>query len=336
MKKFIYLILISVFVSCGDSKGPDVSHIEVNLPIERFEESFFTIDTNHIPAGLQSVAQKHPDFYIDFMKELLGVSGEINDTTTLFVTKEFLRGYLPIFDSLRPKFRDLEWLKNDLEDGYRHVKYYFPSYKSGKAITFIGPFDMPGTALTSTGLAIGLHQYAGRNFSVYQSAVGQQLFPNYISRRFEPEYITANCMKAVVLDMFPDRSTGKGLIEQMIEKGKQWWLLDKFLPEMHDSLKTGYTANQVEFCKRNEGLIWQTIITNEKDLYTIEPVSIQTYIGEAPFTQNMGENSPGNIGPWVGWQIVKKFESRNLDLDFGTIMSTEPRKILDEARYKPK
>ena len=34
----------------------------------------------------------------------------------------------------------------------------------------------------------------------------------------------------IVDDLFPDQSNGKPLIEQMVEKGKQWYLLDKFLP----------------------------------------------------------------------------------------------------------
>ena len=47
-------------------------------------------------------------------------------------------------------------------------------------------------------------------------------------------------MKAVVQDIFPDQSGGKPLIEQMMEKGKQWWLLDKFLPAY-----TGFNKNRL-------------------------------------------------------------------------------------------
>ena len=53
------------------------------------------------------------------------------------------------------------------------------------------------------------------------------MYPAYISRRFDAVYIPANCIKAVIDDIFPDKSTGKPMIDQMIEKGKQWWLLDK-------------------------------------------------------------------------------------------------------------
>ena len=122
----------------------------------------------------------------------------------------------------------------------------------------------------------------------------------------------------------------------MIEKGKQWWLLDKFLPSTPDSVKTGYKANQLKWCNEYEGLIWNNIITSEKDIYTNDPAAIQNYIGEAPFTQTMPGASPGNIGQWVGWQIVKKFAEKNTSMTINEVMKTEARKILEEAKYKPK
>lgn len=143
-------------------------------------------------------------------------------------------------------------------------------------------------------------------------------------------------MKAVVLDLFPDQSAGKPLIEQMVEKGKQWWLLSKLLPHIPDSIKTGYTALQLKWCRENEGLIWSDIVRNE-DLNSLNPTVIQTYIGEGPFTQGFSqEYSPGNLGQWLGWQMVKKFVSKNPDMKPEEVMNTPARKILDEAKYKPK
>ena len=127
-----------------------------------------------------------------------------------------------------------------------------------------------------------------------------------------------------------------GLIEQMIEKGKQWWLLDKFLPFASDSIKTGYTNDQLKWCDANEGLIWNDIITTEKDIYTKDPLVLQNYIGEAPFTQSMSPASPGNMGQWVGWQIVKKFADKNSSLSVMDVLKTDAKKILEEAKYKPK
>ena len=50
----------------------------------------------------------------------------------------------------------------------------------------------------------------------------------------------------------------------------------------------------------------------------------------------MGENSPGNIGQWIGWQIVKAYVEKNTSLKPEEVMRTDAKKIFDEARYKPK
>lgn len=339
MKKscLLLFLLLSFFVACKKKKGiPDVSHIKVDVSIERFDQDFFRIDTNNMLTSLQQLSQKHPGFYDDFMQEILGVNGTNTDPNTILVTKEFLKGYSSIYDSLQLKYKNTDWLKKELQKAFQFVKYYFPGYKAGKAILFVGPFDAPGVATTANGLAIGLQQFAGKEFSVYQAPEMQELFPLYISRRFSKEYITANCIKAVALEIFPDKSADKPLVEQMIEKGKQWWLLDKLLPATPDSVKTGYTKQQLDWCKENEGLIWSEIVRNE-DLNSLNPIVIQTYIGEGPFTQGFSpEYSPGNIGPWIGWQIVKKFVSKNTGMKPEEVMNTEARKILETAKYKPR
>ena len=339
MKKTILVLLLTIFLfACHNDKKniPDVSNIKVAIAIERFDQSFFSIDTNNIAAGLQKVQRLHPDFYDDFMQQILGINGNDSSLTTLLVTKEFLRGYLSIYDSLQLLYKNTDQLQKELTKAFQFVIYYYPKYKPGNIITFVGPFDAPGVASTNTGLAIGLQQYAGKDFSVYQSGQGQELFPLYISRRFAPQYITANCMKAVVQDLFPDQSGSKTLVEQMIEKGKQWYLLDKFLPTTADSIKTGYTQQQLNWCNENEGLIWTYIIKNE-DLNSLNPVTIQTYIGEGPFTQGFSQElSPGNMGQWIGWQIVKKYVSKNPYMTPEEVMKMDAGKILEEAKYKPK
>jgi hypothetical protein len=334
---WLYIILLIALVSCNNRKGvPNVSRIKVEIPVVRFDQDFFSTDTNNITAGLLRVSEKHRGFYGDFMREILGVSPDPADPNTVSITRQFISGYASIYDSIRITYRNTSWLSGELENAFKYVKYYFPTYKTGKAILFFGPFDAPGVVTINEGLAIGLQQFAGKDFSVYKSEEAQQLFPLYISRRFSPEFITANSMKAVVLELFPDQSNGKALIEQMVEKGKQWWLLDKFLPRTHDSLKTGFTGQQLKWCKENEGLIWAYIVKNE-DLNSINPTVIQTYIGESPFTQGLSqEYSPGNIGQWLGWQIVKKYASKNPSIKPGDLMKTDARKIIEEAKYKPR
>ena len=337
MKKITCGLLVAfVFWSCSNkSNGPDVSGIKVDIKLERFEKSFFAIDTNNIAKGLTKTHGEFPDFYPDFMRNILGVSGYPADTTTLSVTKNIVRSYSSFAAELEKKFNNTTSLENELKHDFQFVRYYFPDYKIPVLVTYVGPLDAPGVALTRNRIAIGLQQYAGKDFPGYQANEVQQMYPAYISRRFDAVYIPANCIKAVIDDIFPDKSTGKPMIEQMIEKGKQWWLLDKLMPATADSLKTGYTQKQLKWCRDNEGLIWNYFVTNE-NLEVIEPDMVQNYIGESPTTQGMPQSSPGNIGQWVGWQIVNKFAGENSSLNPTEIMNTPARKILTEAKYKPK
>ena len=141
-------------------------------------------------------------------------------------------------------------------------------------------------------------------------------------------------MKAISEDLFPDESGNKPLIDQMVEKGKYWWLVSQFLPEAEDTLITGYTQKQSAWCKSNEGTVWSFFL--QSDLYSIDPDIVKNYIGDAPNTQGMPDASPGNIGAWVGWQIVKKYAAEHSELTPEQIMRIDARKIFQDTKYKPK
>ena len=346
MKKISIVLFISVlFISCNDNKKdvPDVSGIKADVVVQRFDEDFFKIDTLKTDQALSGLQVKYPDFAPLFLQQILGVSNNEG-------LKTYYRLYKPVFDSAQKVYGNFDGIKKQIEQAMKYVKYYFPSYKTpARIITVIGPMNsMQDFAVMGNGdyvpdflgpdyVGISLQFYLGRNFSWY----GAEYFlnnvaPAFRSRRFSKEYIIGDVMKLITEDIFPDKSKGKPLIEQMIEKGKQWWMMDKFLPDTPDSIKTGYTKQQLDWCKQNEGLIWSWIVKNE-DLYSITPSTIQVYIGEAPFTQGFSQElSPGNIGPWIGWQIIKKFAANNPDMKPEEIMQSSPKKILEESKYKPK
>ncbi|MDH7464476.1 hypothetical protein QEG73_24480 [Chitinophagaceae bacterium 26-R-25] len=335
MKKLIYASLALFLFSCGNT-GPDVSKVPVDIQIDRFEQVFFKIDSNNAIPGLIGIEKQFPRFANDFTENILG-AGPISDTnkTLQVAAKHFISSYTSVNDFLQKQFSDVSWLKPELKDAFQHVEYYFPKYRTPRIITFVGPFDAPGVALTPSGLAIGLQAYAGKDYPFYLSDQGQEIFPTYISRRFEKKYITVNCMKGVVEDLFPDQSGRLSLIEQMVEKGKRWYLLDKFVPKADDSLKTGYTKRQLDWAKTNEGNVWNYML-QQTDIFTTDPSFIQLYIGEGPSTQGFPENSPGNIGQWIGWQIVKAYADKNSSLTPQQVMQTSAKAIFEGSKYKPK
>jgi hypothetical protein len=335
------LLLISVALllisSCKQRpQAPAVDHIPMELRFNRFDQTFFALDTQQLEKGLTQLEKESPGFYYDFMNYILGTTGNPSDTNTQRATAMFLQQYRSVYDSLQPSFENIDPLKKEIKKAHQYLKHYFPAFKPGPIWFYIGPFDAPGVAVLQQGVAIGLQQYAGSNFFAYQSPDIQSLYPSYISRRFESAYIVPTLVKAITEDLFPDQSSGKPLIEQMIEKGKYWYLSQLILPTTADSLITGFTTAQLDWCTENEGLIWTHLIRSA-ELQTLNPVLIQNYLGEAPFTQGLSqEYSPGNIGQWIGWRIVEAYVKKNAAITPVELMQTPATEILEKAKYKPR
>ena len=341
---FLALVLCGL-LACGDSKTPDVSDIKVTLNEERFDKDFFAIDTNQLMPSLQKLSKQYPHFMTDYFQNILGLppfAGEGDQATQLL--KQFYRDYLPIRAAVEKTFRSTTQYETEVKKGLQYTKYYFPEYKTPeKLIFYIGPMDALyqaslgsyGDAITPAGLAVGLQLHLGSNHEFYTNDLGRQLYPAYISRRFTPDYISVNCMKNVIDDIYPEKIAGKTLIEQMVEKGKRLYVLDKLMPNTPDTLKIGYTQKQLEGCFSNEGRIWNFFLINSL-LLNNDPSYTKNFMGEAPHTQELGQGSPGYIGLFVGWQIVKKYMEKHGDLKLPDLLKTPAMNIYQESKYKPK
>lgn len=347
-KIFIFVFSTIILFSCKSNKNiPDVSGIKVNLESRRFEQDFFAMDTNNIASSIQNILKKYPLFTPDFIENILGL-----DLDSLLIplnaqdnaVRLFIKDYLPIKDSCDKIFKNFSKENDEIKQGLQFVKYYFPDYKLPQSvITFIGPvnanfetsFGTQGDILTSEGLGIGLQLHLGKNFSFYHSAEGQEQYPDYLSNNFDPEHIPVNSMRNIVDDLFPDRSTGKALIEQMVEKGKRLYLVTKFLPYTPEYLGIGYTGKQLKDCYTNEAVIWDFFLNNDL-LNNTEQNIVKNYIGESPKTQEFGNDSPGNLGSFSGLQIVKKYMEKFPETKLIDLMNTEAREILSKSKYKPR
>lgn len=333
MKKTL-LAMAVLLAACGSKKKiPDVSAIKVDLQITRFEQAFFKVDTTNIDASLQQLHTTYPGFTQDFLYNILGTHN--NDDTARKDVVAFTTSYKPLYDSAEIIFKNFAPIAQQVQQGLQFVHYYFPKYPLPKQlITFVGPINSYGNIITQDGLAVGLQLYMGNQYSLYQTEAFQGLYPAYVSRRFTPDYIPVNCLKNVVDDIYPKQNSAKPLVEQMVETGKRLYLLDAFLPNADDTLKTGYTKEQLATCYKNESNIWAFFIENNL-LYETDPNKINPYLNDGPNTPEINTTAPGFIGQFVGWQIVEKWMAKNDKITLQQLLATPARKIFDEARYKP-
>jgi uncharacterized protein YjaZ len=148
------------------------------------------------------------------------------------------------------------------------------------------------------------------------------------------EYIVADAMKGWLMSDYATDGT-VSLVEEMISEGRILYVLDKILPDEPDSVKTHYSKAQIEWCEKNEKSIWSFFIEN-KLLFTDAPDILSKYTGEGPTTSGFPKESPGNIGQYIGLQIVKSYMNKNKEATIKSLLAERDLKQLFKASgYKP-
>lgn len=344
MNKTIIVTTFIFLCSCGNKKNiPDVSTIQIELSTQRFEKDFFSLDTTNLDASLQALFTKYPTFSVDFFQNILG--SQPQPDSIMKNVRLFKNAYQPVFTTTEKVIDNFSSIEKDIQQGFQFVKYYFPKYAlPNQLVTFIGPWDAlfmlsnnsAGSAIMRDGaiMGIGLQLSLGKDFATYKEAGIQTMYPAFISRRFDKNYIVANALNVIIDDLYTTRSLGKPMVEQMIEEGKKLFLLDAFLPTIADTIKTGYTQQQLQGCYKNEANIWSFFVTNDL-LFKADPFILKDYMNDGPNTAVLGDQSPGFIGKFTGWQIVKKWMQKNDKKTLDQLLNTPAKEIFETCKYKP-
>jgi hypothetical protein len=106
-------------------------------------------------------------------------------------------------------------------------------------------------------------------------------------------------------------------------------------PGLHDTLHTGYTADQLKWCEENESNVWSFFIEN-KLLFNTDPSVFAKYTSEGPTTSGFPKEAPGKTGAWVGYRIIEKYAAKNSGISLADLMlENDSQKILEQSGYKP-
>ena len=178
-------------------------------------------------------------------------------------------------------------------------------------------------------LVISLELYLGKDHRFYE-------FPQYIKQNFEQNQILPDMVSSFgQTKILPPTDTS--FLSQIIYAGKALYLKDQLLPEYSDADKMGYKPEQITWCQENEGYIWRYFIEN-KMLYDTDQKLIPRFINPAPFSKfylEIDNESPGRVGAWIGWQMVRSYMANN-EVSLAQLLKTDAKEIFEKSKYKPK
>nr|WP_317131657.1 gliding motility lipoprotein GldB [Formosa maritima] len=313
----MFLILISIF-SCRKDNGVenDISKIKVDYIIERFDIAFGKATVSNLP----DLKKAYPFMFFEKYPDSFWIA-KINDTLQQELTFETNK----IFSEFKEENIEINKL-------FQHLKYYFPEFKTPRVITTTSNVDYRNKVIvTDTIVLISLDTYLGSDHEFYEG------IQQYLRQDFNRDQIVVDLAGAYA-DKFIFQQQNKTLLDEMIYFGKQLYFKDQVIPFKTDAEKIGYTNEQLEWAKSNEIEIWRFFIEEEL-LFSTDSKLPNRFINPAPFSkfylEEIDKESPGQIGKYMGWQIVKAYMERN-DVSFKDLLQADPKDIFNYSNYKPK
>jgi hypothetical protein len=304
---------------------------EIILPMERLDQVFFNMDTLKLKGSLLEMSSRYPFINEVLLKQMLAIDSGDSETGLL----SFLNAYRPVYTAV---LNAPVSAHQQLQSLFKNLHYYFPDYPLPKKIIyFIGPLEGFGNSIGSDYMAIGLQMFLGDTSSWYQSEQFQKYFPPYISRNFTPRFIPITAARNLLQDMAPNSNLTRSLIIEMIDLGKRQYILKKVLPKTNDADLFGYSAAQYAATANAEQDIWSFLLKMNL-VYSKDPKVAKQLLGEGPFSIYFGNEIPGNVGLYLGYQIVKSWMEQQSEQDqanLKALLQMPAEKIFAESKYKP-
>jgi len=317
MYKYLYfLITLILLTSCAKKNKleVDVSDIEVNTIIKRFDQEFYTSDV----AKLSELKENYPYLF------------PVQNPDSIWVGKMKDKDEQALFAETQKIYNDFSDQEEQLTDLFKHITHYYPKFKAPKVITLLTNVDYENRIIYADSLLlVSLDLYLGKESGIYED------FPGYIKNNFTKEHMVvdiASEFAKVQVPLFSDRS----YISKMIQEGKKMYVLDAYLPKFSDAEKMGYTQEQIDWADFNDEEIWKYFVQKQL-LFSSDPELSRRFIDTAPFSKFYQANdneSPGRIGVWIGWQIVRAYMQNN-NASLQELLNTNNEEIFKRSKYKP-
>ncbi|PKQ61662.1 gliding motility lipoprotein GldB [Labilibaculum manganireducens] len=325
----ILILLLGFLYSCNsDTKSPDVSNIDLEVKIQRFEQELFAVKQE---SDLNQLRQQYPDVLQLYSNKVIGL-GDSDDSDYMVYLNKFLTDSTmnQVADSVAKKFPTLDKEEKELTNAFKYLKYYFPEKPIPNCYSQISGFNQ-SIVVAQNLIGISLDKYLGKDCAFY-SYLGT---PMYARENMIPERIVQDVVLAYALTEFPFTPLKDDLISNMIYQGKIRYFLQAMMPEKSEADVMKYSQKELEWCEENDELMWGYII-EQKHLFTSEYRTVIKYINDGPFTPGMPQESPSRTGIWIGWQIVKEYMVKHPEVTINQLMTeNDYAAMLRESAYQP-
>lgn len=314
----LFIIILFLFFSCKneDKIEAAIAQRNIDISVERFDQLFAKTNKQDLPKLKKTFPFMFPK--------------DVHDSVWIEKTKDTLQQEL--FSEVEIAFPNFDDSEKDIENLFNHIQYYYPEFTPPRVITTTSNVDYRNRVIvTDTITLIALDAYLGESHRFYGS------IPRYIAGTLRKEQVVVDLARAYA-EKYIFQSSRKTLLDEMIYFGKVLYFEDKVIPFIAENERISYTETQIHWAENNEGSIWSYFVEREL-LFSTNAKLPSRFINPAPFSkfylEDIDAESPGKIGQYIGWQIVKAYMQHN-DTSLKDMLIMNAEDIFNKSKFKPK
>lgn len=333
MARYSWIILAILLVGCQGGRHDFPNDMEkVEIDVVRFDTALLHVRTDSAYTDLSRLYEEYPRFMPMYVEDILGL--DCTDTALLSkLYADFLQdtvmGFAQTNQVVLQKFADIEDIEEELTVGFTRLHYLYPEWPMPEIYFFVSGFNASVYSYENM-YAAGVDMYLGSEYAYYN-----QVVYNYQKTTMDRRYLAGDVLNFYIMQHMPYTSKTARLLDFIIFRGKQMYLLAQLLPEATEAEVIGYSEAQWDWCEKFEKEIWYRIM-DKRDLFKTEQMVLTSYLNDGPFTAEISQEAPGRIGIWVGWRIVDSYMRHHPEVSIQQLMEeSDAQKILEYSYYKP-
>ena len=341
LKHLRHIYIITLLLACSSCS---FNKREIKLKDDKWQ-NFKTIRLDQVLLNAKNIDEihqqfiKYPQLYQNFYAYMIRAGKKkdvlvsrlpekVKSNLESFINDTTIKSFLT---EIQKEFPDFDNYKIEIAKGLNRCENIFNHrYPKMEIGTFFSLFNADVHEFDSI-IWIGLDMYLGPENRVTKLLPNESL-PQYIKDKMDKKYIVSDVLFGYLMTHHY-QYLGDDLLSKAISYGKIAYLMDLILPDEQKENKFRYTKKELDWCQKNEKYIWQYIVDNEL-LYEKNSKKISYFFNPGPFTKNFGQDSPSNIGIWLGSRIIEDF-AKSSELNIQEILKEKNiQKLLNS--YDPK
>lgn len=317
MRKYLSLFFVVFLFGCknNDNVEEKINKIPVKVEVVRFDKELLGATKEDLPKLKKEFPLFFPEQYPD--ETWINMLGDT-------IQRELL-------NEVGKTFPEFDEEKQELKELFQHVKYYFPEFNIPKVITLTTEVDYKNSIIYSDSLLlVGLDNYLGPGHKFYTG------IQEYIKQGFRKKYMVVDAASKIARH-FIRPPADRTFLSSMILYGKELYLKDLFIPHKPDAEKIEYPEDRLKWAEENEAFIWRYMVDGNLLFDTDDKLKTRL-IEPSPFSKfymDFDQETPGRIGQFIGWQIVRSYMDNN-NVSLHEMLNKSTEEIFTNSKYKPK